>query len=105
LDLNGNERVIIQLSVPENYGFDTIITNVGLLLLLHVTPFQPSSMSLLRVHLNGIGNITSHLKVPDNYEFHTNVGRLRLFVQNIKCTYDLANGKAKNNVNGMHVFC
>jgi hypothetical protein len=26
LDLNGIERVIIQFSVPENYGFDTIIT-------------------------------------------------------------------------------
>ena len=52
MDLNGNERVIIHLCVPENYGFDIIIsdyysyqlfqkprfdTNVGLLLFLRVT--------------------------------------------------------------------
>ena len=27
LDLNGIERVIIHLGVPENYGFDTIISD------------------------------------------------------------------------------
>ena len=27
LDLNGIERVIIHLSVPENYGFDTIVSD------------------------------------------------------------------------------
>jgi hypothetical protein len=32
-------------------------------------------ISLLRVHLNGIGNITLHLNFPKNYEFCTNVGR------------------------------
>ena len=42
--------------------------------------------------------------VPKNYEFHTNVGRLRLFLQNIACTYKLANGGAQNNLNEIHVF-
>ena len=66
--------------------------------------FQPSPIPLLRVHLNGIGNISIHLNVPKNYELHTNVGRLRLFLQNITCTYDLANGIAQNNLNSMHFF-
>ena len=77
-------------------------TNVGHLLFLHVTPFQPSPISLLRVCLKGIGNITIHLKVPDNYEFHTNVNRLRIFLQNITC--ELANCIAQNNLNRMHFF-
>ena len=51
-----------------------ITYNVGLLLFLHVTPFQ---------HLNSIENVSIHLNVPDNYEFHTNVSRLWLFVENI----------------------
>ena len=55
-------------------------TNIGLLLFLHVIPFQPSP-SLLRVYLNSIGNVTIPTNVPKNYEFHTNVGRLRLFLQ------------------------
>ena len=80
-------------------------TNVGLLLFLHVTPFQPSPISLLRVHLNGIRNVTIHINVPKNYEFHTNVGRLRQILQNITCTYDLANGIARNNRNRMQGFC
>ena len=110
-------------SVPENYGFDTIIwspfptftgargahkrhqeynysyhreqhsyqlfrkprfdTNVSLLLFLRVTPFQPSPIPLLRVHLNGIGNVTIHLIVPKNYEFYTNVGLFRQFFKMI----------------------
>ena len=126
MDLNGIEKAIIHLSVPENYGFDAIIsnyysyhrdqnsyqlfrkpqfdTNVGLLLFLLVTPFQPSPITLLRVHLESVGNVTIHLNVPDDCEFHSNVYRLRLFLQNISCTYDLANGTAQNNVNGIHVF-
>ena len=48
-------------------------------------PFHPSPISLLRVHLNGIGNVTIHLKVPKNYinyiPFHTNVCHVRLFLQ------------------------
>ena len=56
------------------------------------TLFQPSPISLLWVHLNGIGNVSIHLNVPDNYEFHTNVSSLRLFLQSITCTYDLVNG-------------
>ena len=72
---------------------------------VYISPFfQPSPLSLLRVHLNGIGNVTIHLNVPDNYQFHTNVSCLRLFLQNITCTYDLANGIAQNNLNRMHVF-
>ena len=78
-------------------------TNVGLLLFLHVTPFQPSPISLLSLHLNVIGNVTIHLNVPKNYEFHTNVGRLRLFLQNITFTYDLANSTAQNNLNRMQL--
>ena len=143
LVLNGIERVIIHLSVPENYGFDTIIlnifkdrpsfkgarcahkrhhgynysyhgdqnlnkswfdTNVGLPLFLHVTPFQPTSISLISIYLNGIGKVVIILEVPKNYEFHTNVGRLRLFLQK-SCTYDLANDTAQNNLNRIHVFC
>ena len=71
---------------------------------LHVTPFQPSPMSLLRAHLNGIGNVTIHLNVPKDYELHTNVGRLRLFLQKKTFTYDLANSIARNNLNRVHVF-
>ena len=59
---------------------------------------------IAKVHLNGIGNVSIHLNVPDNYEFHINVSRLRLFLQNIKCTYDLVNGTAQNNLKRMHVF-
>ena len=72
---------------------------------LHVTPFQPSPISLLRVHLNGIGNVTIHLNVLKNYEFHTKVGHLWLFLQNLTCTYDLTNCPAQNNLNRMHVLC
>ena len=61
-------------------------------------------LSLLRVHLKGIGYVTIQLNVPKNYEFHTNVGRLQLFIQNKTCTYDLANGIAENNLNRMHAF-
>ena len=67
-------------------------------------PFPTLPISLLRVHLNGIGNVTIHLNVPKNYEFRTNVGRLRLFLLIITCTYDLANGTAQNNLNGKQVF-
>ena len=74
------------------------------ILILHGTPFQ-KIFTMQRVYLNGIGNATIHLNVPDNYEFHTNVNRLRLFFQNITCTYDLANGIAQNNLNSMQVFC
>ena len=93
LDLNGIGSVIINISVSENYGFDTIIsdyywyhryqnsyqlfrkprfdTNIGLLLFLRF----PFSNPRLRVYLNGIGTITIHLNAPKIYEFHTNVGR------------------------------
>jgi hypothetical protein len=102
--INGIMDVTIHIteSKIKKSWFDT---NVGLLLFLRVTPFQPSPKSLLGVHLNGIGNITIHLNVLDNYEFHTNISRLRLFLQNITCTYDLANGIAQNNLNRMHIFC
>ena len=76
-----------------------------MLTFLHVTPFQPSPISLLRVHLRKVGIVTIHLNVPKNYGFHSNVGRLRLILQNITCTYDLANGIAQNNLNSMQVFC
>jgi hypothetical protein len=62
-------------------------------------------MSLLSVILNDIGNVAIHINALKNYEFHTNVGHLRLFLQNITYTYDLANGTAQNNLNRMHVLC
>ena len=40
---------------------------------------------------------------PEKLRISYNVGRLRLFLQNITFTYDLANGTAQNNLNGMHV--
>ena len=82
LDLNGIEKVIIQHSVLENYGFDTyqwllfitlrlkFISDIPKTTMRHQCwssiifmcyPFQRTPISLLRVHLNGIGNITIHL--------------------------------------------
>jgi hypothetical protein len=89
LDLKSIEKVNIHLSVPKNYGFDTIhITKTKIhisysenhdatllwsSIILTCHSFYPTSISLLRVHLNGIGNITIHLNVQKNYEFHTYV--------------------------------
>jgi hypothetical protein len=60
----------------------------------YVTSLQPSPISLLRVHLIGTENVTSSQR-PE---------KLRLFLQNTTCTYDLAIGTAHNNLNGMHAF-
>ena len=85
-------------------------TTVGLVLFLrHSFPTLAHIIAryiyiFIRVYLNGIRNVTIHLNVPKNYEFHTNVGRLRLFLQNIAFTYDLANDITQNNLNRMHVF-
>ena len=75
-----------------------------ILLFLHVAPFQPSPISLLRGHLNSIRNVTIYLNAPKNYEFHTNIGSLQLFLQNITCNYDLANGTAQNNLKRINAF-
>ena len=68
--INGIRGVTIHIteSKIKKSWFDT---NVGLLLFLHVSPFQPSSISFLRVHLNGIKGAIVHLSVHENYGFGT----------------------------------
>ena len=91
LEVHINKITGITIHVTESkIKKSSLDTNVGLLLFLHVTPFQPSPKLLLRVHLN----VTIHLNVLKNYAFRTDVGHLRLFLENITCTYDLANGTA-----------
>jgi hypothetical protein len=52
LDLNGIERVIIHLSVPENYGFNTIICGYF---------YRSPPLQVLEVHINGIRDISIHI--------------------------------------------
>ena len=53
LDLNGIERVIIQLSVPENYA--------PTLSLVNIFTGRPSFMDARGVYINGITDVTIHI--------------------------------------------
>ena len=66
--INGMTGITIQFteSKIKKSWFDT---NVGLLLYLHVNPFQPSPISLLSVHLNGIRNVGIYFNVPKTMNF------------------------------------
>ena len=57
LDLNVIERVIIKLIVPENYSFDTIISDY-----FYRLPFTtPLPLRVLEVHINDIRGIYFHI--------------------------------------------
>ena len=57
MDLNGIERVIINLSVPGNYSFDTIISDY-----FTGRPLPPlPPLRVLEVHINGIIGISIHI--------------------------------------------
>ena len=67
----------IHISDPKNYRFDT---NSGrFFLFLHVKPFPPLHVGMLRMHLNGIRNVTIHLYISRNYGFHINISLLSNF--------------------------
>ena len=59
LDLKGIERVIIHLSVPENYNFDTIISDY--FYRLPFTTSSPPPLQVLEVHINAIRSISIHI--------------------------------------------
>jgi hypothetical protein len=61
----------IHINYSENHDAPEMLSSI----IFTCHPFQPMHISLLKVHLNGIGNITIHLNLPKNYEFHTNGGR------------------------------
>ena len=58
LDLNCIERVIINLIVPENYNFDTIVSDY-----FYSSPFTstPPHLRVQEVHINGIRGISIHI--------------------------------------------
>jgi len=57
LDLNGIERVIIILILPENFSFDTIISDY-----FYRSPFTtPYPLRVLEVHINGVSSISIYI--------------------------------------------